>query len=360
MTSYDSVIELAADSGDPSAVANEMLRAAGFRDSRVRCYESLDGGNPDMSQVFRVWVSGSDGFPATAIVKIPAKRRVARNREGANGSYAREVEVYRLLSDMQGGFQPLMWCELYAPASRTSALLQEDLGLLPRRTEFNIKLVRAIMLKLAEVHSRFWGDDQIGSSWWIRNEPHADIFNEDTDEFTPNWKILASSSILHPCDQPTVNRVGEYLSDHLLDVLRELDRRPRTLTHGDLHTANMMLRRADTGIEPVLIDWQDAVYNGASSDVAKFLGTTLAPTVARDHFEDLIAVYYGGLSSVVGSTYPFDTFRRDIMLALLGTFANYVICATARVTDEDATGTPNGSLKRVAAVLNVVHPLENL
>ena len=313
-----------------------------------------------MSQVFRLRISGTDGCPATAIVKVPAKNQVDRYRESANGSYVREVEVYRLLRDMQGGFQPKILAAICDTNTKTTALLIEDLGALPRPGEFSVENLRVTMSNLARVHSRFWGNDRLGANWWMRNEPHADIFEEDTDQFAPNWEMLASSSVLHPCNQSTVNRVGEYLSEHLLDVLRELDNRPRTLTHGDLHTANMMLRRTDSAVEPVLIDWQDAVYSGASSDVAKFLSTTLAPNDAETHFDDFIAAYHTALPSEIRATYPFATFRRDVMLALLGTFANYVIGATTRVPDDIGPGSLNESLRSVSSVINVVRPLEAL
>ena len=77
----------------------------------------------------------------------------------------------------------------------------------------------------------------------MRDGCRADIFNEDTSQFAPNWEALRTSFSLHPCDRPNVNEVGSFLSDHLLEVLDELDARPCTLIHGDLHRENMMLRR---------------------------------------------------------------------------------------------------------------------
>ena len=56
--------------------------------------------------------------------------------------YARELEVYSLLRDMQGGFQPRIFAALYDAKSQTTALLMEDLGELPKREEFALETIR--------------------------------------------------------------------------------------------------------------------------------------------------------------------------------------------------------------------------
>lgn len=358
--SLGSLIQTAAHNGDPAVVAGELLWRAGLHEAEVLNYVPSLGGNPQMSQVFRVRISEINGAPRSAILKLPAKSPVDRARESANLSYQREIEVYRLLSDLQGGFQPRILSELFDPAKATAALLIEDLGRLPSNDEFTIGIVQDALAGLAQIHTRFWGDDQIGANPWMRQGHRADIFNEDTSQFAPNWEALRTSPLLHPCDHPNVNVVGSYLSDNLLAVLDQLDARPCTLTHGDLHTENMMLRRRNSIVEPVLIDWQDAVYSGASSDVAKFLATTLEPKFAEAHFEELIDFYLHNLPMGIRAGYPFSVFRRDVMLALLGTFANYVICATTEVTDGVEPASVNRSLRSVSAVINVVRPLDAL
>lgn len=353
-------IQTAAQNGDPTLVARDLLKRAGLSEADVLGYVPLIGGNPQMSQVFRVRISGNGGIPRTAILKLPAKSSIDRIRESGNGSYQREIEVYRLLRHWQGGFQPRIMSELLDPGTGTTALLIEDLGQLPSRGEFTIGIVQDALAGLANIHARFWGDDRIGDNAWMRDGHRADIFNEDTSQFVPNWEALRTSSSLHPCNHPIVNEVGSFLSNHLIEVLDELDGRPRTLTHGDLHTENMMLRRNGAAVEPVLIDWQDAVYSGASSDVAKFLATTLSPEFAGVHFEGLLDFYYQALGEDVRASYPFPVFRRDVMLALLGTLANYVICATTADTEGVDPASENRSLRSVSALISVAQPLDAL
>ena len=353
-----STMELGCERADPTLIVDELLRVAGFSDSRIRSYCSLEGGNPVMSQVFRVWISGVERGLSTAIVKMPARQSVDRFREAANGSYVREIEIYESLSDLQGGFQPHVYASIVDGKDQTVSLLLEDLGGLPSRDEFDLSKVGVVLKNLAGIHSRYWCDGELGGRWWIRDGRRADIFDEDPDLFARNWEMLVSSPQLHPCNEPEVNVVAEFLLDSLLEVLNELDERRPTLSHGDLHTANMMFRSVNGVRYPVLIDWQDAVFSGGSSDVAKFLSTTLSPQVARVHFNDLISLYYSELFSDIKSGYSFRTFRREMMLALLGTFANYVMCATTQLPPDVEVSLINGSLRSVSSVIAAVKPLE--
>ena len=354
------LIQHAAESRYLTSVGKELLTVGGFMRATIRSYEPLVGGNPKKSQVFRVEIADRDDTLSHAIVKVPSELPTDRDEEAASGVYARELEVYNLLRDMQGRFQPRILAALYDPESQITALLIEDLGELPKREEFTLETIRHAMADLAEVHSRYWDDEALSGNWWMRYGYRADIFDEDVEQFAPNWGELVASKVLHPFDTATVNEVSEFLADNIREVLQELDERPRTLTHGDLHTANMMLRRTDDPPTPVLIDWQDAVYSGASSDVAKFLSTTMSPENARPHFDSLVADYYSALWDDIQSDYPFSSFRRDTMLALLGTFANYVISATTSCPSDVDPKYLNSSLKRVSSVIDIVRPLDEL
>ncbi len=354
------LIERAAECGDPTPIGEALLAMDGAVDATIGRYWSLDGGNPQKSQVFRIGISGHAMGLTHAIVKIPAKLRSDREQEAVSGTYARDYGGYNLLRDMQGGFQPRIFAAHYDAVTKTTALLIEDLGDLPKRQQFEPKVLRDALFKLAQIHSRYWGDESPRTRWWMRDGYRADIFDEDVDQFAPNWAKLTASEVLRPSSTRNVNEVADFLAANMSEVLQELDDRPRTLTHGDLHTANMMLRRTDDGLKPVLIDWQDAVYSGASSDVAKFLSTTMSPEDAHSHFDDLIVGYHAALRPSIRSNYPFAAFRRDVVLALLGTFANYVISATTSCPSGTDPNTLNGSLKQVSSVIDVLQPLREL
>ena len=354
------LIEDAAETGDPTSVGQELLTIAGFTGATIKSYKPLGGGNPQKSQVFRVEIVEGASALTRAIAKVPAKLSEDRALEAASGVYARELEVYNLLRDLQGGFQPHIYAALYDKDSQTTALLIEDLDELPKPEEFTPEIIRLAMTDLAQIHSRFWGDESLRTKWWMRDGYRADIFDEDVTRFAPNWEKLARSANPQTYNTPTANGIADFLADNIVEVLSELDDRPRTLTHGDLHTANVMLRRTDYPPVPVLIDWQDAVYSGASSDVAKFLSTTMSPELAECHFDGLVADYHSALRHDIRIDYSFAVFRRDIMLALLGTFANYVISATTNCPSNVDAKSLNSSLRRISSVIDVVRPLDEL
>lgn len=148
---FTSLIQHAAESRNPTSVGEELLTIAGFMHATIKSYDPLVGGNPQKSQVFRVEIAGSDTL-SRAIVKVPSKLPTDRDEEAASGVYARELEVYNLLRDMQGGFQPRIFAALYDPDSQTTVLLIEDLGELPKREEFSPEAIGRALVGLSLIH----------------------------------------------------------------------------------------------------------------------------------------------------------------------------------------------------------------
>ena len=146
-TQLTTLIQEAAESGDPTLVGEELLTDAGFKYATIKSYEPLMGGNPEKSQVFRVEIAGDDDTLSRAIVKVPSELPTDRDEEAASGVYARELEVYNLLRDMQGGFQPRVFAALYDPQSQTTALLMEDLGESPKHEEFTLETIRSTLYR---------------------------------------------------------------------------------------------------------------------------------------------------------------------------------------------------------------------
>ncbi len=360
---FRSLIESAADSGEATAIGDLLLSRAGFGNARIRDAELLPRGNSVMSQVFRVRIdctSEDDDVPKTAVLKIPARKANDRTREAATGSYLREIAVYELLKQHQGDFQPVIYAQISDAASRTAAILIEDLGAHPNRSDFTLPAIREVIRNLADHHGRFWGEQEQLSRLWLRSAYRADIFKEDPDLLAPNWRLIADDPELHPCNTPRIDTMADFLNDHIHQILDELDQRTPTLAHGDLHVDNMMLRNITLRPTPVLIDWQDAVLGGATSDVAKFLATTLNASATRQHFSELIDLYYDSLPASVRSGYDCKSFRRHVNLALLATAANYIISATTSYAAGQHPSALNNSLRSVCAVIDAVDPVSQI
>lgn len=361
----ENLIDKAAENAAPTQIADSLLKHAGWKNAKTVRFEPLKGANPDLSQVFRVFIQGERKtrvFPS-AIVKIPVADPANRRREAETGAYIREARVYELLKVLQGRFQPEIYSFAINEASCTAALLMEDLGNYTFQHKWMIKDIFSAVSELGKLHSKYWEDDAISARCYLRDADRADLMGEDASLFETQWDELLQLGAYPLHNYPELHNTGLYLKSHLNDVLDELNSRPKTLMHSDLHIGNLMMRldaNSNASPSPVLIDWQAAAYGGSTSDLAKLLATApLSETVAQ-HETRLLCSYYESLGADVADSYSFDRLVRDYRLALLATLANYVIVATTDIPDEATRRSINRSLESVACFVELVKPLAKL
>lgn len=354
-----------------------MIDAVGWKHTRPSRYEMLARGNLEFSQVFRVTLQCDrpsaaafhcESVPETVIVKLPGADRASRDREAETAMYVREARVYERLTWLGGGFQPAMYAVSMDERIGVAALMMEDVGAPPSRSDWDPHRVTTALQNLAAIHSEYWRDADLADQWWMRNCHRADIFGEPIALFAEKWDVLLKAGWQQTLmTSPAMQGIGHYLKRHLSDVLDELDARPPTLAHGDLHYENMLWRwSSDDDAEPVgspvLIDWQDAVYGGCSSDVSKFISTSLEAQTAAQFEDELLRRYYASLSENARSDYDAKRFARDYELAKLSTLANYVIAASVSVENpaDGALDSVNRSLLRVGRFLALADPLKRM
>ena len=359
----ESLIETAADRSDPTAIATALIRSAGWDDATVTRYEVVPGANPDLSQVFRVYTDAKyeRTAPCSMIVKVPVEVRAQRIREANEGAYVREATIFEILKDLQGTNLPHVHASAIHEESKTYAMLFEDLGEPIGRGEWTLDLTSRALVDLAGLHSVHWGDDALIDYWWMRSSLRADIFNQDPELFGPTWDNLRASPEAHVREVDELVRTADYLGTHLAEVLDELERRPKTLSHGDLHQGNLMMRRHSDGAgTPVIIDWQAAVYGGSTSDIAKLLATAPDAAIVEKNEAELLGTYHQALTREIRDRYSEEQLARDYRLALLATLGNYVISATTEPKPPELGRAPNRSLRSVARLVELSKPLRKL
>ncbi len=359
------LIDDSAQASNPIIIGEALMDAAKWGDAQIQGYERVLGGSAVVSQLFRLFFSDPQvgPTPPSAIIKLPAADRDDREQKAVELGYIREAEALRLLAELQGGFQPIVYSYAVDRNRQTAALLMEDIGPQPSQQEWHREAIQGVMQRLGKLHSLYWEEDSLARAWWIRNCYRADIFNEDPTLFVPQWEAIAAKDSAHVYDTPNTMRCADYLADHIVDALNQLELRPRTLVHGDIHQANVLRRRTGSGLhndDPVLVDWQDAVYGGATSDVAKFLSTVPDSELSSRHEAESLNAYYESLSSEIRASYPFTRFSTNYRLALLATLANYVIAADTDVAPGKNALPVNRSLQRVASFIELTDPLTNL
>lgn len=359
----ENMIDESAEDSDPTRVTELLLRRAGWNTAETVRFDVLEGANPDLSQVFRIFIQDEEeaGSPASAIVKIPVADSESRRREAKTGAYIREACVYELLKGIQGRFQPVIYSFAINDSSGTAALLMEDLGDYAIQHEWGVKDIFRAVSELGKLHSKYWEDDSISALCSLRDADRADLMGEEASLFKSQWDKLLQIGAYDRHDYPELYRTGIYLKSQLNDVLDELNSRPKTLIHSDLHIGNLLIRLgANSNASPVLIDWQAAAYSGSTSDLAKLLSTVPIADVMAQHESRLLGSYYESLGADIADSYSWGCFLRDYWLALLATLANYVIVAATDISDEATRRSINRSLESVACFVELVRPLSKL
>jgi thiamine kinase-like enzyme len=104
---------------------------------------------------------------------------------------------------------------------------------------------------------------------------------------------------------------------------------PRTATHGDFRLDNFLFQPDHP--EPVVVDWQTAVWTGAAYDVAYFIGGCLTTDDRRDHQDDLLAHYHDTLCRLGVRDYSLDQLRADVRVE---SFAGILMAIVASMVVE--------------------------
>jgi hypothetical protein len=313
--------------------------------------ERLAGANPKITQIFRAHLAGrASPSVRRVVVKIPAADAAHRRHEAAHRVYEREIEAYRVLQHRQGTSLARVLGSVFDAESKLGAMVFEDLGPPPPPgTGFSDGVLPRLLDVVAGMHAQFWESSGIGQAPWPRGVKNLDLWGDTPDAYASRWRTLARRVEL----PARLCRTGDALAVRLPAVLEELERRPRTLVHSDLHPGNVM-RRGETG-EPVVIDWQGTAFAGASSDVAKVM-LHAPPAFLKRMERELLAGYHARLEGAGVKSYPFEALMRDYRLAQAAVLANYVMIAPAATSAFEVSLGASGEM--VMAAIEAVFPEE--
>jgi hypothetical protein len=323
--------------------------------------EEMTGHNPDLSQLFRVRIDYSartSSQPDVVIVKIPPKDEIVRLRE-APYPFVGELACYRLLESFQGGSIARMYGAAEDRVEQTGCFVFEDLGDFPegqKYAEIDLSMAKSTLEFMAEYHSKFWLDDDLGNSSWIRNADWSVILNQDPLDAATGWQVIEADDRFEKTGG--LITAGEYLGEKLNDLRDAMRSRPNTLTHNDFHQGNILLRQRPTGLEPVTIDWQMPAYAGGTNDLAKFLMTAVPFDILAQRESNLVAHYVDSLVARGVRNYSFDECWRDYRRAQVATLGNYAINCFETAADGSLIESSGDSTYAVIRALTLVDPAE--
>lgn len=317
----------------------------------------LPGANPKVTQVYRAHLSfhsGADVPARTVIVKIPAEDPDHRGRHAAGRVYEREIAVYKLLRTAHGSSLAWLYAAAYDESSGMGAMVIEDLGAAdPSGGLVPPGSAGEVVNYLALLHAAFWESSELAAAGWLRGTKHLDLWGDPPGLYPPGWRRVSKRRDVGD----RLHRIGDALVTRLPAVLAELERRPRTLVHADLHPGNLMWRHEPH--LPVVIDWQGAAFAGCTSDVAK-LFLHMRPEELALHEERLMERYHGLIEQAGIASYPYGRFERDYRLAQAAIFANYAIISPPMGAHVDLAieASMARSLRAVSAAMDAVFPVD--
>ena len=199
-----------------------------------------------------------------------------------------------------------------------------------------------LMKDLGSFHAACWnqpvtGEPGLGpykAHWQSLNDSFWEEEETAWDKVLPKWKDVYGEELLSlvtPEVQETILKINEiYNSENgkkiQEELLNEMQKRPRTITHGDARGNNIFKSTDNKTIG--IIDWQMWAAGPASNEFSQlwFNSYSLESGMILK-LKELTQVYYQSLThnnSAIEDEYPFDMLLADTKLIFINMWIQYV------------------------------------
>jgi hypothetical protein len=273
----------------------------------------------------------SSTAPASLILKLPMAlpesashyREAQSTDDEATRRYfercAREVDFYRAIAPAIDCVAPRVSYAATDIAERVIILLLEDLSGARNGDVLagcGLEDGRGAIEQIARVHARWWDRETPDwLPWWGGDYvPRQQRLARQIGPFLDRWGHAIP---------PEVVSIIERLGTTYASLLAELDRRPRTILHADLHLDNVLFD-APGRTAPVILDWQSVLVGPAMIDAGRFIAESLGPDDRRHHEAELLAQYHARLVEGGVPNYSLDQLRVDYRLSLARTLPGII------------------------------------
>ena len=211
------------------------------------------------------------------------------------------------------------------------------------KNPMNYEDMADFMRELARLHAHCWHfphNEQTGLGdfrphWQLMNDEFVDQQgNTSWDQLLPKWQAVYGCSLLSEVDEAvrqSIEEIAEVICSgewpaHQTTILSELQRRPRTITHGDARGNNIFRSRTDGSM--AFIDWQMWAAGPACNEFSQvWMNSFSLESGMVFRLEELTRIYYDTLVSLkpdIESEYPFDQLLADIKIIFLNTWIQYL------------------------------------
>jgi len=291
----------------------EALAGAGVlaRDARVVSFERQSVGTGQMADTTRFTLTLDDpaAGPASVVGKFASADEQSRATGLALRAYEIEVRFYREVAARVGARLPAVYVAEIEPETGWFTLLLEDIAGAAQGDQIAAcppEVAAAVLEEMAGLHAPCWEAPELaGLEWLNRSTPESEaLLFALVSSLLPGFLERYADTLA-----PEHQEVCRVFAAHLRRWTGLRDG-PRTASHGDFRLDNLLFQPGDA--RPVVVDWQTAVWAGASSDVAYFVGGCLTPEDRRAHQEDLLAHYHDALCRRGVRGYTLEQLRADV------------------------------------------------
>ena len=199
-----------------------------------------------------------------------------------------------------------------------------------------------LMRDLGSFHAACWHEpitDQPGlgpykAHWQSLNDSFWDEDGTAWDQVIPKWEEVYGEDLLSLVDpevKKTILKINAiYTSDNgkkiQENLITELQKRPRTITHGDARGNNIF--KSNDGNTIGIIDWQMWAAGPASNEFSQlWFNSYSLESGMIFKLEELTHIYYDSLTnnnSEIKNTYPFEQLLEDTKLIFINMWIQYI------------------------------------
>ncbi len=231
-------------------------------------------------------------------------------------SNVREIELYREAAARMRPYLPRIYGTRSDHRRRFYAILMEDLSACSHLNTVDSpecwenRQIEAVLAALAEIHAVHWNQRDSVSSTVPLETLNADAYRASADLL---GELTAFNAFRYPqlMDADLQRILNETLAD--LDGLTgAMLQQPLTLTHNDFNPRNICLRNNGDAPQPLVYDWELALFGNPQHDLIEFLVYVLDLDAPLSRFDGYVDTYCRHLEARTGSPLATAEFRQGL------------------------------------------------
>lgn len=302
-------------------------------------HEPIGTGQVASSERLTLEYASHDGkAPETLAVKFPANNPDSAMAAAVSGLYRREALLYRELSGDLRARIPKAYDVRLSEKGDSFTLFMEDMA--PAKqgdqlTGCSLEVAKNCLTEAAKMHASYWQNDKLDKLDWLIGSEAArartDLLVVDNAVFNHFWNEFKTryADRLEPREE----KAGDWLCQHY-EGYTDIYDGPKTLTHTDYRSDNLLLGDGTSAPLVTIVDWQTPGFAAPAGDISYFIGTSISVEDRRKHEKELLEHYLQTLNSEGVSSYDYDALLHHYKLTAFSGFIMAVIAAIQVVRTE--------------------------